>query len=83
MKVWQQPEALTRLNILNRLIKDIGTVVPVMKGRSFCSVKVVSRGYGLILGCKMNKKYYLVRTRGGHIRHVGLTTGDLSSQGPL
>ena len=35
------------------------------------------------MGFKIYKKYYLVRIRGGHIRQVGLTTGGLSSQGPL
>ena len=43
----------------------------------------LSWGCGLRSGCKMYKKYYLVRTRGGHIRQVGLTTGGLLSQGPL
>ena len=31
----------------------------------------------------MYEKYYLVRTRGGHIRQVSLILGGLSSQGPL
>ena len=43
----------------------------------------LSWGCGLIPGCKMYKKYYLVRTRSGHIRQVGLSLGGLSSQGPL
>ena len=47
------------------------------------SLDGLSWGCGLIPGCKMHKKYYLVQKRGGHIRQVGLTTGGLSSQGPL
>ena len=43
----------------------------------------LSWGCGLILGCKIYKKYHLVWTRGGHIRQDSLTTGGLSSQGPL
>ena len=43
----------------------------------------LSWGCGLISGCKMYKKYYLMRTRGGHIRQVGLILGGLLSQGPL
>ena len=40
-------------------------------------------GYSVMSRCKMYQKYYFVRIRGGHIRHVGLSTGGLSSQGPL
>ena len=40
-------------------------------------------GCGLILGCKMYTKYYLVKTSCGHIREVSLISGVLSSQGPL
>ena len=39
--------------------------------------------YGVMSGCKMYKKYYLVRTKGFDIRQVGLIIGGLSSQGPL
>ena len=35
------------------------------------------------IGVQNVQKYYLVWIRGGHIRQVGLTTGGLSSQGPL
>ena len=37
----------------------------------------LSWGCGLLSGCKMYKKYYLVRTRGGHIRQVSLSLGGL------
>ena len=43
----------------------------------------LSWGCGLILGCKMYKKYYLLHKRGGHIWQVGLTIGGPSSQEPL
>ena len=35
------------------------------------------------IGVQKDKKYYLVRVKGSHIRHVGLISGGLSSQEPL
>ena len=59
-------------------------MVPATKDRPFCGHWVVSRGVAVSYrGAKCTKKYYLVQTRGGHIRQVRLTIGGLSSQGPL
>ena len=60
------------------------TVVPATKDHPFCSHWMDSRGGAVwYWGAKCTKKCYLVQTRGGNIRQVGLTLGGLSSQGPL